>query len=138
MHRFAGLAEGDEIVAVDGKPVMTWAEAIGAIVTLAMDNQTNIKVSVKQGESMSIEHQLLLEEDDANDSEKLYDRLGLQPWMPKLKPVVDKIFPGGAAEKGGLLKDDLLLSADGNVIPNWMALGRLCQKATGHCHTNSG
>jgi regulator of sigma E protease len=116
----AGLAEGDEIVAVDGKPVMTWAEAIGAIVTLAMNNKISIKVSVKQGDSKSIEHQLILEDDDANDSEKLYDRLGLQPWMPKLKPLVDKIIPGGAAEKAGLLHDDLVLSADGNAIPNWI------------------
>ena len=116
----AGLMEGDEIISVDDKPVKTWAEAMSAVITRAMDNQLRIHLEVKKTTGEQRGYNLILDESDSSDSDKLYERLGLQPWMPKLKPVIDKIFPDSAATKAGLKKGDLIVSADGTPITDWL------------------
>jgi regulator of sigma E protease len=46
--------------------------------------------------------------------------LGMQQWMPELPVEIGQIIEGGAAERDGLLKGDILLSANGEVLRNWM------------------
>lgn len=116
----AGFAAGDEIIAVNNKPVKTWAEAMGSIVTEAMDGGVDITVKVKTATDEQHERVLRVAEQDNEDPEKLYDRLGLQPWTPKIKPVIDKVFPDTAAMTAGLKKDDLIVSVDGNPVNDWM------------------
>jgi regulator of sigma E protease len=116
----AGFVVGDEIIAVNNKPVKTWAEAMGSIVTEAMDGGVDITVKVKTATDEQHERVLRVTEQDNQDPEKLYDRLGLQPWSPKIKPIIDKVFPDTAAMTAGLKKDDLIVSADGNPVNDWM------------------
>ncbi|MEI6269131.1 MAG: RIP metalloprotease RseP, partial [Methylococcaceae bacterium] len=47
-------------------------------------------------------------------------KLGFKPWSPKLKPVIGKVLPDSAALTAGLRQGDLIISADGTVINDWM------------------
>ena len=116
----AGFVEGEEIISVDDKPSKTWTEAMGMVITSAMDGEPTIKVKVKNLADEQNERTLNFSESDIQDSEKLYDRLGFKPWSPKLKPIINEVLPNGAALAAGLKKDDLIISADGKPIADWL------------------
>jgi regulator of sigma E protease len=116
----AGFVEGEEIISVNEKATKTWTEAMGTIVTSAMDGDPSIKVKVKNLADEQNERVLTFTENDTQDSEKLFDRLGFKPWSPKIKPILNEVLPNGAALAAGLKKDDLIISADGKPIVDWM------------------
>jgi regulator of sigma E protease len=116
----AGFVEGEEIISVGDKPSKTWTEAMSMIIASAMDGEPIVKVKTKNLADEQNERMLKFTESDVQDSEKLYDRLGFKPWSPKLQPIINEVLPNGAALAAGLKKDDLIISADGKAIADWM------------------
>ena len=112
----AGFVEGDEILSVNDKPTKTWIEAMNILITAAMEGELSHKLKVKNLADEHSERVLTLSEDDVQESEKLYDRLGFKPMMPKYKPLVVEVLPDSSALAAGLKKDDLIVSADGTLI----------------------
>jgi regulator of sigma E protease len=116
----AGFAEGDEIISVNNKLTPTWTEALSLIIGTALDDGQTIHVKVKTSDNEELTRILSISETDAQNQEQLYEKLGLKPWSPKLKPVIGKVLPDSAALAAGLKKGDLLLSADGRSISEWI------------------
>jgi regulator of sigma E protease len=116
----AGFVEGDQIVSVNGKLTPTWSEAMSVIIAAALDGDQDIKVTVKSPDDRQDVRTLKIAESDAGNPEVLYERLGFKPWSPKLKPIIGKILPNSAALAAGLRQGDLIVSADGSVINDWM------------------
>ncbi|MBK8814260.1 MAG: RIP metalloprotease RseP [Methylococcaceae bacterium] len=116
----AGFAEGDEILAVNSKETKTWTEAMSALITFAMDGESKVAIKVKTVTGEQLDKTINISESDREDSEKLYDHLGFTPWSPKLKPIINEVLPDSAALAAGLKKDDLIVSADGNPISDWL------------------
>jgi regulator of sigma E protease len=116
----AGFVEGEEILSVNGKDTKTWTEAMSTVITAAMDGESPIKIKVKDLSDEQNERILTVPEDNTQDSDKLYDQLGFHPWSPKLKPIINEVLPDGAALAAGLKKNDLIISADGTAITDWM------------------
>ena len=116
----AGFVEGDQIIAVNDQPTPTWSVAMGDIITAALDGDQDIKVTVKNFDDQQAVRLLTIAESDAQNPEVLYERLGFKPWSPKLKPVIGKVLEGSAALAAGLRQGDLIVSADGVVINDWM------------------
>ena len=116
----AGFAEGDQILSVNDKPTPTWMEAMSAIIGSALDGDQDIKVAVKNFDDQQSVRLLNITESDAQNPDILYQRLGFKPWSPKLKPVIGKVLPDSAALAAGLREGDLIVSADGVVISDWM------------------
>ncbi|MEQ1558359.1 MAG: RIP metalloprotease RseP [Methyloglobulus sp.] len=116
----SGFVEGEEILSVNGKTTKTWTEAMNIVITSAMDGQAQIIVKVKNLADDQTDRVLAFTENDVQDSEKLYELLGFHPWSPKLKPIINEVLPDSAALAAGLKKDDLILSADGTPILDWL------------------
>jgi regulator of sigma E protease len=116
----AGFAEGVEILAVNSKETKTWTEAMSALITFAMDGESQVAIKVKTLTGEQLDKTINISESDREDSEKLYDHLGFTPWSPKLKPIINEVLPDSAALAAGLKKDDLIVSADGNPISEWL------------------
>lgn len=116
----AGFVEGDEIVSVNGKPTPTWNEAISVLVSSALDGEQNIKVAVKNFDQLQAVRTLKFADKDIASPDVLYQRLGLKPWSPKLQPIIGKVLPDSAALAAGLKHGDLIVSADGAAITDWM------------------
>jgi len=115
----AGLLEGDEFMAVNDQPTPTWTETLNVFVGAALDGDQEIKVLVKDRQGREEVRWIKMADGDIADPEKLYKRLGFNPWMPKLRPVIDKVLPDSVALAAGLKSGDLLLSADGASIDEW-------------------
>lgn len=116
----AGFVEGDQIISVNDKLTPTWTEAMGVIIASALDGDQEIKVTVKNFDDQPYVRLLKFSENDAQNPEVLYEHLGFKPWSPKLKPIIGKVLPDSAALAAGLRQGDLIISADGTVINDWM------------------
>jgi regulator of sigma E protease len=116
----AGFAEGDEILAVNGKTTPTWTEAMSTLMAAALDGEESIKVTVKNRVDEEATKTISVSASQSKNPEKLYQQLGFKPWSPKLKPVIGKVLPDGAALAAGLKTGDLLVSADGVAIGDWI------------------
>ena len=116
----AGFEEGDQIISVNDKLTPTWSEAMGALTTSALDGDQDIKITVKNFDDQQSVKILKISESDAQNPEILFERLGFKPWSPELKPVIGMVLPDSAALAAGLRKGDLIVSADGVVINDWM------------------
>ena len=116
----AGLLEGEEIVAVNGQTTVTWNEVMEMIFSSAMESAKGIEITVKNSDDMRESHVLTIPEKLGREPEKLYEKLGLIPWMPEIKPIVGTVLQGKAADRAGLKTGDLIVSADGKAIKTWM------------------
>ncbi|MGD7036482.1 RIP metalloprotease RseP [Methylotuvimicrobium buryatense] len=116
----AGLLEGEEIVAVNQKNTATWAEVIESIFSAAMTGRESVDVTVKNIDEQQHSRLINLPEELRREPDKLYDKLGLKPWMPQLRPVVGRVLEAMPAADAGLQPGDLIVAANGEAINTWM------------------
>ena len=115
-----GFVEGDQIISVNDKLTPTWTEAMSVIMGSALDGNQDIKVTVVNVDNKQSDRFLNVTENDIQNPEVLYKQIGFKPWSPKLKPVIGNVLPESSALTAGLLKGDLIVSADGVAITDWM------------------
>ncbi len=116
----AGFIEGEEILAINDKTAPIWTEAMNLLFSSALQGEQEIKVSVRSNDDIEQMRYLKLTETDVQTPEALYERLGLKPWSPKLEPIIGKVIDNSPAKVSGLQKGDLIISADGEAITEWM------------------
>jgi regulator of sigma E protease len=115
-----GFEEGDQIISVNDRLTPTWTEAMSVIMASALDGNQDIKITVANFDNQQSDRFLKITEDDIQNPEVLYKQIGFKPWSPKLKPVIGTVLPESSALTAGLLKGDLIVSADGLAITDWM------------------
>ncbi|MEQ1620359.1 MAG: RIP metalloprotease RseP [Methylococcales bacterium] len=115
----AGFSEGDEILAVNDKPTPTWVQALTTIIEFAIDGAQEINVTVKNSDDQHSVKILILSDQDTENPDVLYQRLGFKAWSPVLKPVIGQVLPESAALAAGLKSGDLIISADMVAIQDW-------------------
>ncbi len=124
----AGFKEGDLIVSVNGENTPTWTQAIGMILSEALDGGDTVTVKVKTQDDQEVVKTLDIGSADTANPELFYKQLGLEPWTPKLKPVVDRVLPDSAASAAGLKSGDLIVSTDQVPITDWMQWVEIVKK----------
>jgi len=115
----AGFIEGDEIISVNDKPTPTWTQTLTTLIGAALEGEQEINVAVKNHDDLQAVKVLKFSEQDAENPEVLYQRLGFKAWAPQLKPTIGKVLPDSAAQSAGLKQGDLIVSADNVVIQDW-------------------
>ncbi|MES2817861.1 MAG: sigma E protease regulator RseP [Pseudomonadota bacterium] len=119
----AGLAPGQEIVAVDGEPTSGWA-AVNLQLIRRMGESGTVEVRVREpGSTAESAYQLVLNEwlKGAEEPDPI-DSLGIRPWRPVTAPVLAELDPQGPAQAAGLKLGDRLLALDGRALDDWQQL----------------
>lgn len=110
----AGLRRGQEIVALENKPINSWeAFSVQLLAHLGEDNNLTITVKEPNGE-LETKNLNLSHWDDTSIHNDILESLGLREFDP-VPPVVGKAIPGFPGEKAGLLPQDRILKV--NNIP---------------------
>ena len=118
----AGIQPDDAIVAVGGRPVATWEGAVIAMLDDMLANgDIRMRVDGAGGGRRDIRLATAGREAELTEPGRLYEVIGLQPWRPRLEPVIAEIKAGGSAESSGLLPGDRILAADGEPLTDWSA-----------------
>ncbi len=115
----AGFNEGVEIIAVDSRETKTWAMVMDVFIGRIIDggkvdvyvrDNSVVKVLMVNLEGLYIDD---MEEQD------LLSQLGIIPKSIKVPAIIGKLHSGLPADDAGLLKGDLILSANGKPINDW-------------------
>jgi regulator of sigma E protease len=116
----AGFVTGEEIKFVNGDKAFTWSETMGMIFTAAIDSEAGIKVLVESNTGEQQLRTINVPNAISQDPENLFQHLGFKPWSPTLAPVIGKVLENRPAAVAGLQTGDLIISADDNVMSEWM------------------
>lgn len=117
----AGLESGQEIIAVDGEPTTTW-QALGGQLVRRIGEYGTIRFVVSYPDSNLLYHseaELNGWDIDTRDPDPI-GSIGITLYRPTILPLAREISPAGSAEMAGMIAGDLVISVDGNVMPDWM------------------
>jgi regulator of sigma E protease len=120
----AGLRGGDEVTAVNGRPVAAWTELRWELVRAAIDKRAaNLEVrAAASGPMHGATYRAVIAQDRmaAQDVDgDVMGALGLQMWRPQ--PTIDKVLADGPAARAGLRQGDLVTAVDGKPVIDGIA-----------------
>jgi regulator of sigma E protease len=122
----AGLHDGDEVVRVDGDGVRTFAQLRLGLMEAAAKRSRSV-LELANGEQRVLDFGQLPEAYLEGDGGKL----GVEPYMPPLPPVVGRLEPGSVAEMAGLKAGDRILAVDGQPVTHWQDFARFIRTHAG-------
>lgn len=116
----AGLREGDTILTVGSRRVLTWETATLTMLDgMLADGVISMGVIDGAGDERRVALRTVGHESELTEPGQLFTKLGFRPWSPEPLPVIGALTPGGAAERSGLIPGDLILFADGQPVATW-------------------
>ena len=116
----AGLNEGVEIIAVDSRETKTWTMVADAFVNRIIDggkvdirvrDNSVVKILTVNLEGLSI---------DDMAEQGLLNQLGITPKKFKVPAIIGELHSGLPADEAGLIAGDLIISANGDKIGDWV------------------
>jgi regulator of sigma E protease len=114
----AGFQNGDEILAVAGKPTVTWEATVLALLGASLDGQDSVAVAVRAADGQERHLQVHFENPDVLLKKGgVLENLGLSPWQPLA--VIASLVADGAGERAGLLPGDQVIVADDVAVSSW-------------------
>ena len=117
----AGLQAGQEIIAIDGRETPTVTAVNFALLERLGDSGTLTLAARYPGSAVVTESEARISQWLKGEEEPdLLGALGVTIRMPPVLPVVGGLKEDGTATQAGFLEGDLIISADGEVIPLWV------------------
>jgi len=130
----AGLASGDEIIAMDGTTVAGQTDVVLELLDqMSGDGRATLRLRSGNGN----EREVLLEVTDPaarlklTEPENLLRGVGFGFWSPPTPAVIGSIAAGGAAERAGLTTGDEVLAVNGSPVADFTAFGQRIAAAPG-------
>ncbi len=116
----AGFHTGDQLLSIDGKPVLSWDQRRLYLFKRALDkDRVDVEVRDVQGNLQMHHLDLSTLSADQVSTGMLEKGLGLYPAMPEILPVLSYLEEKGAGAKSGLLKGDVITAIDGQPMHRW-------------------
>jgi regulator of sigma E protease len=127
----AGFHKGDEIVAIDGKPVRSWDQRRLYLFQRALD-RARVDVEVRDTTGTLREHTLDLSEIPVSriNAGLLEQGIGLIAYVPQPLPAIGVLDPGPAKD-AGMEVGDRITAVDGRPISTWSELADAINRSPG-------
>jgi regulator of sigma E protease len=127
----AGVASGDTVLAINGKPVATWQDLRWNLIELAVDRKP-VVLEVRDALGGTRVRKLDLGELNAERIEgDVLGAVGLKLFRPDLAPVIGKVVSGSVAERAGLREGDRIVAIDGEPVRSWDAMVAVVRASAG-------
>ena len=119
----AGFVPNQEIIAINDTPVTSW-QSFQYLMMPYIGSSQRVNFTLKSLEDGQIKHIALpLKNWNLNDKKPdLLQSLGIEPFIPKIPPIVGEVLPDSPAAKTSLQKGDVLLKVNGQPIKDWLFL----------------
>ncbi|PJD95876.1 MAG: RIP metalloprotease RseP [Legionella sp.] len=117
----SGLQSKQELIELNGKKIASWRDFQYAMMPLLGSKEVlHLKVkSLQDGLVRQVAVPLTRWQLDEKNPD-LLKSLGIEPFIPKIPPVVGEVVPDSPAADAGLELNDRLLSINGQPIDDWM------------------
>lgn len=112
----AGFLRGDEVVAIEGRPIRTYEEMMMGFVEYLNDGEAQVDIlrdGLVQTLNIEMEEPLRL-----NANHKLEQVLGVNLYMPLIPAIIEMTTDDGVAKSAGILKDDEIIAVNGESVSN--------------------
>jgi regulator of sigma E protease len=115
----AQFAPGETIIKIGPQAVTTWQDARWALLKHAVEKSV-VTLEVRNDRNETAWRTLDLSPLDSADLDGDFLRaLGFIRLQPPLPPVIGRVLPGGAAERGGLQANDEIVTINGEAVRRW-------------------
>ena len=118
----AGLAPGQEVVAIQGDRTRSWGDVnLELISRIGLNGNLDVSVREDAGADTQI-HQVAVSSwlAQQNPPQPL-QTLGVTPWRPETPAVLGQVLDSEAASRAGLEPGDRIVAIDGAPIEDWLA-----------------
>lgn len=125
----ANVAVGDEIIGINGDTVTSWRQVIEKLIVHGQtDSELNLTVLDQQQKSQT--RQLVLTDWslDTDQSNPIH-ALGITPYRPKIKPVVDFVADNEPAAMAGIQPGDEVISINNQRMHDWQSFVEIVRKS---------
>ncbi|EHJ93777.1 RIP metalloprotease RseP [Vreelandella boliviensis] len=128
----AGLANGDEIVAIQGDEMRSWEDVNLKLVSIiGFSGELDIDArpegaSAPQRFGLSVTDYLVRQ-----DPPQPLQSLGITPWQPEFPAVLGQVVGGEAAEQAGLVAGDRMVAINGEPVDDWMHFVNMVRSSPG-------
>ncbi|MBT2773487.1 sigma E protease regulator RseP [Halomonas sp. ISL-60] len=128
----AGLANGDEIVAIQGDEMRSWEDVNLKLVSIiGFSGELDIDArpegaSDPQRFGLSVTDYLVRQ-----DPPQPLQTLGITPWQPEFPAVLGQVVNGEAAEQAGLEAGDRMVAVNGEPVDDWMHFVNMVRSSPG-------
>lgn len=127
----AGLEPQDQIVAVEGEQTGSWTEVVIGLVGRALDRES-VTLTLESPDGDRRTERLALDRLPREfNEERLLEAVGIEPWRPRLDPVVGEVSPDKPAAAAGLEAGDRITHVNGQPLEGWEALQSQVSEAGG-------
>ena len=115
----AQLQTQQTIVSINGTDTPSWQEVRWLMLDAVLQgDKAKLEIRTAQGEN--IQRELDISSVTAADLDSDFmGKLGLQAYLPVVRPVIGKLIEGGVAQRAGLKENDKILSVNGEQIQDW-------------------
>jgi len=123
----AGLATGDRVIAVDGKPVQYW-EDLARAVQAATGSPLQVTVQGSAGpRTVALTPVQATRKDLFGDDQTVWE-IGASPFLPA---AIGDTIAGDPAEKAGLKPGDVVVALEGQPVLSWEELAEKIHRRAG-------
>lgn len=124
------LAEGMEVVAVDGRETPSWRH-VGMALLQRAGEQGQVTLSLEEA-GREVERTTMLNGwlAGARDPDPVRE-FGIEPWRPDIPPVLGEIRSGSPAQDAGLRSGDEIIEAGGEPVSDWFGLVDIIRASPG-------
>jgi len=132
----AGLANGDEIIAVGGEATSTWASVAENIISQVVDDG-RVVLEVRSAAGTESTRQLDVSGVSLDDVAEggLLKRIGITPVRPALPAEIAEVVADSPAAGAGIQSGDRITAVDGQPIADWFELVEYVRQRPGQTMT---
>jgi regulator of sigma E protease len=134
----AGLATGDEIVAIDGRPIEGQRDVVFALleaVSGSGDAELRVRGADARERIVALAVPDSAERKRLTEPQLLFEGLGFGFWQPPIPAVLGTVQPGGPAEAAGLRPGDEIVAINGESVRDFRELVAAISAAPGRSVT---
>ena len=119
----AGLTAQEEVVSLDGIKIASWRDFQYALMPLLGANKPVMMTvkSLTDGQEKTLTLPLNNWHLDVNNPDVL-DSLGIEPFVPKIPPIVGEVLTESPAQSAGLQTGDIIISINEHAVTDWLVL----------------
>lgn len=118
----AGVANGEQVRAVDGQTVATWNDFRWLILQKAIAQESVDLELINESKEIALRRLYLKAAGEQGWEGDALERLGLIFFRPNIPAVVGKLVSGGPGERAGLRVGDLVRAINGKAVSTWQEL----------------
>ena len=127
------LQSGDQILEINGKNIATWSDLRWELLQNIANKNENVTLKIKKNDGNLVEKNLFLGEIIQNKwTDDTFEKLGINVYRPRFKPVIGEVVKKSPADHLGLKIGDKIVRINEQNITHWEEISETIKNSPKH------